>query len=149
MKEKIYNYVELLGIKKLASEQMDNDKHLDNFTERWDLSWATNKPVRDWSNDIATRTFKANGLETTEKLHAFVLDRDQRCSEIPNDKFGLVRDDNEFIVKVCLDYNYDTTLAKFRVRHIQSGLTERGAINLGTKYLGHAAITIHLVEEKI
>lgn len=144
MKEKIYNYVELLKIKKLSREQMDNGEGTDNFNERWKLSWATNKPVRDWCEDIATRTFKANGLETIDKLHSYVLDQDQRCSEIPEKEFGLIRNDDEFTVRVCLDYDYDTTMAKFWVRHLQSGLTERSAINLGTKYLQHAAVTIHL-----
>lgn len=131
----------------------------DNFTERFNLQWKAEQPLRQWASESLVKALEATIGNSIPALHEFVYHNDIHCSDYK--QLGIIYDskeykewmnkqmtlfeNDEFKVTAWLDYDCDTTFAKYLVvSKIEPHLYHRSAVDLGDKYLRYATVTIQL-----
>lgn len=140
---KTFDYSYLSKVKKQVDAHRKNILNMD-FEEYCNKLTIIEAPLIEWVFEIFNELLPNHDIYSRDDIHAYIFDQDRRCREIPDDIFGVIHDDNNFKITMWIDYDCDTTLCKYIVEHKKSGFFYRDALDLGSKYLKYAAITINL-----
>jgi hypothetical protein len=132
---------ELLKIQAKSDEMRDHTVTKKNFNAWFNKKMELEQPIRDWAFNEFRKVCAEKSINDLDQLHTWVLNQDLNCETIPEDIFGVFKEDDTIKVSVVLNYDCDTTLCKFWIWDKVSGLKYRDAINLGEKYLSQAKYT--------
>jgi hypothetical protein len=124
---------DLVELKKKESEIKSSD--YPTFNEFWNKKWMIGTPLRFWSQLEFNKACREKGLLSIDDIHSFVYSNDMNCINVDLSISGIIKDTEEFKVTAWIDYDCDTCMCKFIVKHKPSGLFYKNSINLGTKYL--------------
>ena len=95
-----------------------------NFNVRWEME----NPLREWAKKVFETECGKLGMHTDSQIFKWALDQDSRCNEIPEDKMGVLLDNDEYIIMAFIDYDDGCTWVKFTDYHKESGLSEKNSL---------------------
>lgn len=126
---------ELLELKELSRKVMANQ--LVDFSARFNAKWTHEGPLREWASEHMKIACRLRGILDYPMLRTHLANIDQQYLTKPRaevEPLHILLEDDKTIVKAWIDYDLDTTLAKFSVRDKESGLTHSDCFDLESRY---------------
>lgn len=125
---------ELIAIKEKAQAYWsDKSSGMSDFH----TYWVMEEPLREWATEQMKRACAKRGLIDYSMLERYLCDIDQQYMSKPRaevEPLHILLDDGTVRVSAWIDYDLDTTLAKFSVQHLATGLKHRDCFDLEARY---------------
>lgn len=106
-----------------------------SFNAGFKAKMKIEEPLAEWSSKEFQKACKIKGFNTIADIHGFVYRNDMNGNLETSDKLSILFEDDEIVVKAIIDYDCDTTMCKYSVKHKVLGFAHRDAIDLGKQYL--------------